>query len=146
MILLGCSNSDVISFRSGEMTHEFIRNQALIKKKLPFELYPQAKITGFVENEDNQSASYLIATTNDDISKVENFYLDSLKQNQWTIESNSDIDGIVSISCHKNVTDANIMISKSNSKTNINISFTNNQSPKSPSNNDDINNPLDSTD
>ncbi len=145
--LTACSSNDVVSYRSGEMTHAFAKNKRLISQKLPVPIYPNAKITGFVENEDKDEANYLIAQTSDPLAKVIEFYNNSLTSNNWSIENNTNIDQITSISCHKSDMDANIMLSYANGLTYINISYYSINSIKSkPDTRKDSENPLDSTD
>jgi len=124
-VISGCSHDDKVSFNSGGMTHTFAEGKDSVPKDFVLPVYPGATATGSVsaDGNDQEQSKFLMLSSADSLDKVSEYYQSSLKDKGWTVDKvDADQPKVISITAHKQTTEANIFLSDDGGKTTISLS------------------------
>lgn len=122
--LVGCSQQQEVSYKSGGMTQTMAHGKNAVPQEFAELVFPDATTTGSVsaEGENAEQSKFLMLSCSDSVANVAKWYQEQLKNQKWQIDKVQDMPKLVSISGHKDDLELNVMVAEDNNKTTISLS------------------------
>lgn len=122
-LLSGCSSNKEVSFDSGGVKQTFAAGRDATPEVFPLPLYPAAHTDGAVDaqGDANDNSRFLMLTSSDTVSKIGDYYEESMKKQNWNIVTLNTLPNMVNISAEKDNLEGNVMVTSDGEKSCIKL-------------------------